>query len=64
MGDHRLSRPRTAEGARRSSLSLQALRPGRAPDASAAGIDKPGLLRAMQGHILAEAELIGTYERK
>ena len=28
-----------------------------------AGIDKAALLRAMQGHILAEAELIGTYSR-
>ena len=25
--------------------------------------DKAGLLEAMQGHVLAEAELIGTYER-
>lgn len=31
---------------------------------AAAGLDKPGLLRAMKGHILEEAELIGTYERK
>ena len=30
----------------------------------AAGIDKPGLLKAMQGHVLAEVELVGTYERK
>ncbi|MBV8487273.1 MAG: YbhB/YbcL family Raf kinase inhibitor-like protein, partial [Planctomycetaceae bacterium] len=29
-----------------------------------AGLDKPGLLRAMKGHILEEAELVGTYERK
>jgi len=28
-----------------------------------AGIDKPTLLSAMQGHILAEAELVGTYSR-
>jgi Raf kinase inhibitor-like YbhB/YbcL family protein len=27
------------------------------------GIDKPALLAAMQGHILAQAELIGTYSR-
>jgi Raf kinase inhibitor-like YbhB/YbcL family protein len=27
------------------------------------GLDKRGLLEAMQGHILAEAELVGTYER-
>jgi Raf kinase inhibitor-like YbhB/YbcL family protein len=31
---------------------------------AAAGLDKPGLQRAMKGHILEEAELIGTYERK
>ena len=29
-----------------------------------AGFDKAGLLRAMQGHILAEGELVGTYQRK
>ncbi|GIW73027.1 MAG: hypothetical protein KatS3mg102_2569 [Planctomycetota bacterium] len=29
-----------------------------------AGMTKKGLLRAMQGHILAEAELVGTYERR
>lgn len=29
-----------------------------------AGLDKDGLLKAMQGHILAQGELIGTYERK
>ncbi len=28
------------------------------------GADKKGLLKAMSGHILAEGELIGTYERK
>jgi Raf kinase inhibitor-like YbhB/YbcL family protein len=28
------------------------------------GLDKKGLLKAMSGHILAEGELIGTYERK
>ena len=28
-----------------------------------AGIDKDALLKAMQGHILAQGELIGTYER-
>jgi Raf kinase inhibitor-like YbhB/YbcL family protein len=27
------------------------------------GLDKPSLLKAMAGHILAEAELMGTYER-
>jgi len=30
----------------------------------AAGLDKPGLLRAMKGHILEETELIGIYDRK
>lgn len=28
-----------------------------------AGVDKAALLGAMQGHILAEAELVGTYSR-
>jgi Raf kinase inhibitor-like YbhB/YbcL family protein len=28
------------------------------------GLDKDGLLAAMRGHIVAEAELVGTYERK
>ena len=28
------------------------------------GLDKDGLLAAMKGHILAEAQLTGTYERK
>jgi Raf kinase inhibitor-like YbhB/YbcL family protein len=27
------------------------------------GLDKSGLLKAMAGHVLAEAELLGTYER-
>ena len=35
-----------------------------APLNVAAGIDKPGLLKAMQGHVLAEVELVGTYQRK
>ncbi|MGC1720204.1 MAG: YbhB/YbcL family Raf kinase inhibitor-like protein, partial [Isosphaeraceae bacterium] len=34
-----------------------------APLSVAVGIDKPGLLKAMQGHVLAEAELVGTYQR-
>lgn len=29
----------------------------------APGVDKEELLGAMQGHVLAEAELVGTYER-
>jgi Raf kinase inhibitor-like YbhB/YbcL family protein len=27
------------------------------------GLDKAGLLKAMRGHVLAEAELMGTYQR-
>jgi Raf kinase inhibitor-like YbhB/YbcL family protein len=27
------------------------------------GLDKPGLLKAMKGHIVAEGELMGTFER-
>jgi Raf kinase inhibitor-like YbhB/YbcL family protein len=34
-----------------------------APLDLAGGLDKPGLLKAMDGHVLAEAELVGTYER-
>ncbi|AGA28366.1 YbhB/YbcL family Raf kinase inhibitor-like protein [Singulisphaera acidiphila] len=34
-----------------------------APLRTAQGLDKEGLLRAMRGHILAQAELVGTYER-
>jgi phosphatidylethanolamine-binding protein (PEBP) family uncharacterized protein len=30
---------------------------------TAKAMDKDGLLRAMQGHILAQTELVGTYER-
>jgi Raf kinase inhibitor-like YbhB/YbcL family protein len=33
------------------------------PLQAARGLDKGGLIQAMQGHILAQAELIGTYER-
>lgn len=35
-----------------------------APLAAAQGLEKGGLLRAMQEHILAEAKLVGTYERR
>jgi Raf kinase inhibitor-like YbhB/YbcL family protein len=28
------------------------------------GVNKPGLVKAMTGHIIATAELVGTYERK
>jgi Raf kinase inhibitor-like YbhB/YbcL family protein len=31
---------------------------------NAAGLDKPRLLKEMEGNILAKAELMGTYERK
>ena len=34
-----------------------------APLAAAQDLDKAGLLEAMQGRVLAEAELVGTYER-
>lgn len=34
-----------------------------APLAAKAGLDKAALLRAMEGHILGQAEMIGTYER-
>ena len=30
---------------------------------AAHGLDKKGLLGAMQGHVLAQAELVGTYQR-
>jgi Raf kinase inhibitor-like YbhB/YbcL family protein len=35
-----------------------------APLSLAPGFDKAGLLRAMEKHILAEGELVGTYQRK
>jgi len=34
-----------------------------APLGAAQGLDKNGLLAAMNGHILAQAETVGTYER-
>jgi phosphatidylethanolamine-binding protein (PEBP) family uncharacterized protein len=34
-----------------------------APLRAAHRVDKHGLLAAMQGHVLAQAELVGTYER-
>jgi len=52
--------PPSGHGIHRYFFRLYAL------DASlplAAGLDKAGVFRAMQGHILAEAELMGTYER-
>jgi Raf kinase inhibitor-like YbhB/YbcL family protein len=33
------------------------------PLRTAQGLDKNALLRAMQGHILGQAELVGTYQR-
>jgi Raf kinase inhibitor-like YbhB/YbcL family protein len=33
------------------------------PLAAAPGLDKSGLLEAMRGHVLSEAELVGTYQR-
>ena len=34
------------------------------PVGISAGFDKAGLLLAMKGHVLAEAELVGTYQRQ
>ena len=54
----------TAGRARRSAASLlsQAVRPGHVlPDLGRPS--KVALERAMQGHILAQAELIGTYAK-
>jgi Raf kinase inhibitor-like YbhB/YbcL family protein len=34
-----------------------------APLAATPGLDKNALLKAMKGHVLAEAELVGTYQR-
>jgi Raf kinase inhibitor-like YbhB/YbcL family protein len=34
-----------------------------APLRAAPGLDKAGLQKAMQGHVLDEGELVGTYER-
>lgn len=31
---------------------------------SAAPLDKPGLLQAMQGHVLGEAQLVGRYQKR
>jgi len=33
------------------------------PLTAAQGLDKGGLLKAMRGHILAQTELVGTYQR-
>ena len=52
--------PPRGHGTHRYRFRLYALD---APLAAAQGLDKAGLLEAMQGHVLAEAELIGTYER-
>ncbi len=34
-----------------------------APLDLASGLDKPALLKALSGHVLAEGELVGTYQR-
>jgi len=53
--------PPKGHGVHRYHFRLYALD---APLSVAVGIDKPGLLKAMQGHILAEAELVGIYQRQ
>jgi Raf kinase inhibitor-like YbhB/YbcL family protein len=52
--------PPRGHGVHRYVFKLHALD---APLVLAAGLDKPALLKAMAGHILAEGELIGTYQR-
>jgi Raf kinase inhibitor-like YbhB/YbcL family protein len=52
--------PPKGHGVHRYFFRLYALD---APLGLAAALDKPGLLRAMAKHILAEGELIGTYQR-
>lgn len=53
--------PPRGHGVHRYFFRLYALD---APLAQGPGLDKPALLKAMQGHVLAEVELLGTYERK
>lgn len=52
--------PPPGHGPHRYFFKLYALD---APLGLAAGADKKALLAAIEGHVLAEAELIGTYER-
>jgi Raf kinase inhibitor-like YbhB/YbcL family protein len=53
--------PPKGHGTHRYFFKLYALD---APLALPPGLDKAGLVKAMQGHILGEGELMGTYERK
>jgi Raf kinase inhibitor-like YbhB/YbcL family protein len=53
--------PPKGHGTHRYFFKLYALD---APLALSPGMDKDGLIKAMQGHVLAEGELVGTYERK
>jgi Raf kinase inhibitor-like YbhB/YbcL family protein len=53
--------PPRGHGMHRYRFRLYALD---APLDGAAGPDGPALRKAMRGHVLAEAELMGTYERK
>jgi Raf kinase inhibitor-like YbhB/YbcL family protein len=53
--------PPVSHGPHHYHFKLYALR---APLDVKPGLDKDGLLKAMQGHVLAQGELIGTYERK
>ena len=52
--------PPKGHGVHRYFFKLYAL--GKALD-RAEGLDKPGLLKAIRGHIVAEGELMGTFER-
>jgi Raf kinase inhibitor-like YbhB/YbcL family protein len=53
--------PPKGHGIHRYFFKLYALD---APLALPPNLDKNGLIKAMQGHILGEGELIGTYERR
>lgn len=53
--------PPPGHGVHHYHFKLYALK---APLKAAAGMTKEELLAAIKGHVLAEAELIGTYERK
>jgi Raf kinase inhibitor-like YbhB/YbcL family protein len=53
--------PPRGHGVHHYHFKLYALR---SPIQLAAGADKSQLLAAMQGHVLATASIVGTYERK
>jgi Raf kinase inhibitor-like YbhB/YbcL family protein len=59
-GGYRGPAPPRGHGVHHYHFRLYALD---APVRAEKGLDKRGLLSAMQGHILAQAELVGTYER-